>query len=264
MSEIRLIASDLDGTLLLDHATELEDGMFDVIRRLKEEGRYFMPASGRQHQSLQRLFGPVKDEILYVCENGALVIYQDEIIYKKQFEEGLSYEICESVLKEPDCEILISGERTSYLLPKDPGFETYIQDGLGNRTKVVKCLEQIPEPIIKVAFYMPEHRRDAVLKKLGEQYQGRCLLMTSGNEWLDFAPLGTGKGEALRAVGKELGIAASEMAAFGDNENDRNMLEYVGHPFLMRPCNPTMEDINARRCTSVKQALEELFWKDSL
>lgn len=52
----------------------------------------------------------------------------------------------------------------------------------------------------------------------------------------------------LKEIGERLGIAPDEMAAFGDNENDRAMLEFVGHPYLMEVCNPTMENIVAERC----------------
>jgi hypothetical protein len=80
----------------------------------------------------------------------------------------------------------------------------------------------------------------------------------SGNEWVDFAPLGTSKGSALAAIGEGLGIDPAEMAAFGDNENDRSMLELVGHPYLMKNCNPTMEDLSAIRCSSVEEELKKL------
>lgn len=36
------------------------------------------------------------------------------------------------------------------------------------------------------------------------------------------------------------------MMAFGDNENDRDMLNVVGHPYLMESCNPSMHGINDR------------------
>ena len=52
------------------------------------------------------------------------------------------------------------------------------------------------------------------------------------------------------------------MAAFGDNENDRTMLEYVGHPYLMQECNPSMENMKyAARCITVEQELENLIKK---
>ena len=69
---------------------------------------------------------------------------------------------------------------------------------------------------------------------------------------------GTGKGEALEKLGKKLGILPEEMAAFGDNENDRTMLSFVGHPYLMEKCNPTMEEVEAKRCKKVEESLREI------
>ena len=69
---------------------------------------------------------------------------------------------------------------------------------------------------------------------------------------------GTGKGEALKKLGERFGILPEEMAAFGDNENDRTMLSFVGHPYLMENCNPTMEDVPAKRCRKVEEALREI------
>ena len=54
------------------------------------------------------------------------------------------------------------------------------------------------------------------------------------------------------------GIAPEEMVAFGDNENDRSMLEFVGQPYLMQKCNPTMEDVKANHCDRVEDVLRQI------
>ena len=69
---IRLIASDIDGTLLHNGAAEIDPVIFEEIHRLKQKGILFCPASGRQYHSLRRLFAPAADELTYLCENGAL------------------------------------------------------------------------------------------------------------------------------------------------------------------------------------------------
>ena len=50
------------------------------------------------------------------------------------------------------------------------------------------------------------------------------------------------------------------MMAFGDNENDRDMLNVVGHPRLMESCNPTMRGVNdrVRYVTMVEDELRRL------
>lgn len=71
---IKLIACDLDGTLLHPGEREPRSEAFELIDELHRRGIVFMPASGRQYASLRYLFAPVADELAYVCENGALVM----------------------------------------------------------------------------------------------------------------------------------------------------------------------------------------------
>ena len=69
---IKLIASDLDGTLLHNGAQELSPYTIDVIRRITQKGIHFIAASGRQSDNERRLFAGIEDEISYIAENGSL------------------------------------------------------------------------------------------------------------------------------------------------------------------------------------------------
>ncbi|EJI1394875.1 HAD hydrolase family protein, partial [Vibrio parahaemolyticus] len=82
MSQVRIkfIASDMDGTLL-DQYGRLDPEFFDLFLQLEEQGILFSAASGRQYYSLRDTFAPIKDRVLYVAENGTLVMYQDKELY---------------------------------------------------------------------------------------------------------------------------------------------------------------------------------------
>ncbi|MGO5254659.1 MULTISPECIES: HAD family hydrolase, partial [unclassified Collinsella] len=86
----------------------------------------------------------------------------------------------------------------------------------------------------------------AALEYFVRRFGDRVDVMTSGTEWTDFIGFDSGKGSALADYGRALGISPNEMMAFGDNENDRDMLNVVGHPYLMESCNPSMRGINDR------------------
>ena len=257
-NNIKLIASDLDGTLLLNKATSCNEELFALLDELEQKGIYFVAASGRQYPNLLRLFHRRHNKMLYLCENGALVLYQNQILLKRIFEDGLAFALAHAVLDNPYCEVVISGERTSYIIPKKDSFTSYIRDEVGNDITIITQPEDIEEPIIKVSYFTQANRRDEVTRGFTELFEGQCLIVTSGNEWVDFAPLGTSKGAAMEQIGKELGILPEEMVAFGDNENDRTMLSYVGHPYLMQDCNPSMLDMESLRCSKVEDSLKEL------
>ena len=70
---IKLICSDIDGTLLPEGTAEINPEIFDVIRKLKEKDIIFAAASGRPYSSIVRLFESVKNDIIFVSENGAYV-----------------------------------------------------------------------------------------------------------------------------------------------------------------------------------------------
>lgn len=64
---IKLVVSDIDGTLLEDGGHELNPELFEVILKLREKGMQFAAASGRQWASIEQVFDPVKEKI-FICQ----------------------------------------------------------------------------------------------------------------------------------------------------------------------------------------------------
>ena len=134
---IKLIASDLDGTLLLNHAQSLNPGTAELIHELTKQGRIFAAASGRQYPNLYRLFHGVEDEIAYICENGALVMYQGQVIDKHIIDRELGQKIMKIILENGDTELLLSGMNTCYVQPKDPAYAEHLIHVVKNNVTVV-------------------------------------------------------------------------------------------------------------------------------
>lgn len=259
MNNFKLIASDIDGTLLLDGAKQISKEMIVLIKRLKQEmGILFMAASGRQYQNLQVLFRPVKDDIIYLCENGCLGIYKNEVIYQKELARDLALEIAQSILDEENCEVQISTPSTQYLLPKTAEFYDYMKHEAGIKIKKIKTLQEIDEPILKVAVYTPystAHR-----ERLKNLYGKKCCTHLGRSDWTDFTPLCTDKGTALKAIVKTLQIKPKECMAFGDYYNDESMLKAVGYPIVMNTAPLDLQKIGKETTDTVENAIEKLFW----
>ena len=67
---IKLVASDMDGTLL-DGQGEVPPETYDLVRRLDAAGIRFVAASGRRLDTLREQFAPVVDRMDFVASNGA-------------------------------------------------------------------------------------------------------------------------------------------------------------------------------------------------
>ena len=78
---IKLIASDIDGTLVREGAHEIDPAYYDVIRELKEAGITFCACSGRQYPSMLDLFAPVADDIYFISNNGTLIRTKKDVLH---------------------------------------------------------------------------------------------------------------------------------------------------------------------------------------
>ena len=172
---IRLIASDIDGTLLHNGAAEIDPVIFEEIHRLKQRGILFCPASGRQYHSLRRLFAPAADELTYLCENGAVLFgpgNPGRLLGKTVMERERALALAHQIMDIPECEVLISGVNTSYLCPKKGDVVDHIRYFVGNNLAILPTVEDMPEDIVKVSAYCPQGAVE-VQPVLGPRVGGR-------------------------------------------------------------------------------------------
>ena len=148
---IKLIASDLDGTLLQNGAQELTPRAIDLVRRLTQKGIYFVAASGRQYANERRLFSPVRDDISYIAENGSVCIHKGSVISRGVIEDDLAFRILNELKQQKDFEIVVSREDTCLIEDNDPSFVDLIVNVMKNTTEIVEDITKIHGPILKIA-----------------------------------------------------------------------------------------------------------------
>ena len=112
---ILAVASDFDGTLIKEGESNPPALFYNTLSKLLDQNIPFIAASGRQYGNLRRLLGPYADRVSYIAENGCLVVYQGRIIYKSIFERSTAMELINDMKTQPGTEIMVSGEKTSYL-----------------------------------------------------------------------------------------------------------------------------------------------------
>lgn len=230
---IKLVASDLDGTILLNGAQSVEQSMIDTISLLLNKGIMFAPASGRQCESLKRLFAPVADDLLYISENGALVKYKKDIIFKQPLDRQLALDIIKDVVGVPNCEVLVSGEKTAYIKPKTEEYYYKMTKVVNYHTTLVENFDDIDEDIVKVAVCDMSgiaNSKDYFIEKWSKS----AAVTVSGDLYMDFMDLSVNKGNAIKHIQQYFDITPNECMAFGDNYNDIELLDSVVNSYAMK------------------------------
>ncbi len=254
---IKIIASDMDGTLLLNGCQQVSDRAISIIKKLHEKNILFVAASGRQYPNLYRNFKDVAKHMAFICENGSLVMYQDKVLYKSAMDQKIAMELCQAIYDREGCEVLISGQNTSYLLPKTDSYVNRMKNIVKNNVVVVNEFREIPEDIIKISVYEKEgiSRSASYFTSLfGEKLKATI----SGESWLDFVNPFVNKGAALSHLLDYLSLSPDEAMAFGDNYNDLEMLSLVSYGYVMENAVPDIKNRYTYTTSLVEDTLEKL------
>lgn len=256
---IKLIASDIDGTLIPYDQQDLPRELFPLIRRLKAAGVLFCPASGRTYHSLRRLFAPVAENMCFLCENGAILYGPGEegsapVLMKTTIPRREALDLARDILTLPGCELLISGTDASYVCDCAPEYLTYLQEDKKCRVTVLPDLSRMTGEILKVSVYCPGGT-DEPQAVLGPKW-AHLGMAVAGPDWLDFTL--ASKGAGLLGLCKALGIRTEETVAFGDNWNDEAMLSLAGQGWIMETAHPELLSRFPNHCKSVPATLEKL------
>lgn len=230
---IKLVASDLDGTLLLNGAQELPEDIFPLIRRLKEMGILFVAASGRQYNNIKRLFQPVASDIAFICENGALAVQNEKFLYEDFLDRDLMLDIIRAADETKGFEFSCSTKEFHYIMPKTEHFKNLLLNVVKVDCKVVKSVSEITEPCVKMAVYEKGGVTDEAIRYWKERFGNRCRVVTSGFAWIDFIPFGISKAKGIRKFQEMLQVSPDECLAFGDEYNDIEMLQSVKYGYAM-------------------------------
>lgn len=251
----RLVASDLDGTLLPETETALDPAVFDAIRTLKQRGILFCAASGRSCSALRKLFAPVADEIGYLAENGARVYLGSQLLDTVTMPRALCTELVAELTARDDCEVRVNTTAGRYFIAEDAASLEWISRAEPVNAPVVADLDQTAGEITLITAITGGDIAVPAADLL-PRWQDRIGALITGEHWLDFTA--AGKGPALEKLCGRLGIAAENVIAFGDNFNDVSMLEYAGTAFLMENACAELKRRFPRRSADVLQTLRTL------
>lgn len=252
---IRLIATDIDGTLVKEAAPFLYPEFIRLVSRLLEKGYLFAAASGRACPSIRGMFAEVADDIIYIAENGAHVRYKGKdlsvVKMRRDYVEGIMKELRRYYGE--GCDVVVSTPEGSLLESERPGFADYIRNNYKNNVTVTKDVLSVDADVIKIAARRPGSIRELGEKVLIPCWSGRVKACMAGEEWVDFMDASVDKGNALEMLFEYFGVKKEESIAFGDNANDIGLMHAAGCSFAVASAREEVKRAAGRICPSYEE-----------
>lgn len=251
---IKLVASDMDGTLL-DERSRVPQETFDLIRGLTSVGVRFCAASGRRFDTLQEFFGPVASSMDFVASNGAQVVVNGILVDREVFSHAALRRLL-SVTRRFSCLHLVVFDRTnSYLLDDPSCYKAEFDKDLPNPIR----MEDMPSAstsIVKASIFC-DHELMDMAYVLSRELDDDFVFAPSGSNWIDVMQRGVSKATGIEQVMLAHGVKPDEVMAFGDSMNDYEILRMVGESCAMGNARYAVKEIAKRVIgTNVEHAVQ--------
>lgn len=236
---IKLVAADMDGTLL-NSRKELSDKLFPTIDELHKHRIKFAVASGRQYYNLLQIYESLKDEVIFIAENGAIVFDQGKNIFYDEIDKEAIVEMLGIIEKIPDAYPILCGLNSAYIA-KDNGTQHFEDnaDMYYARCQRVPDLKAVvhEDVICKIAIFTPHDSEQNIYPHLETFYENFKVVISAG-QWVDIMNKTVNKGHAIEMIQKKYGISFNETMAFGDYLNDYEMMEACHYSYAMANGHP--------------------------
>lgn len=246
MANIKLIACDMDKTLLADDGTQPEN-MVELVERMTQAGIVFCPASGRPAPKLMEMFADHADALAFCPDNGGSIIYRGKRIYESVLDRDLCHKTLSELASIEGVVPILGAFDKTYLLKRDRPHESTVSYFYGP-INFVDDICTLDVDSNKIALYLPGGSSKKFFDEVVEPRYGKQFYAASTNDqWIDMMNLGVDKGRGVQHLCEKLGIDPADAAAFGDTYNDAPMLEAVGHSYLVANAGEHMRT-HARFC----------------
>ncbi|MCR5828913.1 MAG: Cof-type HAD-IIB family hydrolase [Lachnospiraceae bacterium] len=238
----RILASDMDGTMLKDDKTISKETQ-EAVRDFKEDGGYLVIASGRPYPAMTRYLKELEPNAPMVTYNGAKIV--DPKDGRVLFEEGMIEEDAIMIMKEGEKRghtVIVWTDDILYGNELNKNMEIYVF----NTDIVPRKYDDLEffrgKSVTKIILNDDPEKIAVTMKDMeGSELEGTTWA-TSGPEYLEFFSDKVSKAVSVDRVAKMLGLGRDEVCAVGDGNNDLAMIEYAGLGVAMENAPKSVRD----------------------
>ncbi|MGO4911912.1 HAD family hydrolase [Leeuwenhoekiella sp. W20_SRS_FM14] len=238
LSQVKLVVSDMDGTLLNDQGA-VSSLFFEQFEQLKKHNVQFVAASGRQYYSMIHKLEPIKDEITIIAENGGMTVIAEEVTDTCTIDTQTVHDLIRRMRKIDDAHIVLCGKKQAYVESKHDKFLNIFNEYYFKYDRVEDLTQIEDDDFFKIAVYSFGGSETTTYPEV-RHLEDKIKAKVSGENWLDLSHLNTDKGRALKILQNKLNISKEETMVFGDYNNDIEMMELAHFSYAMQNAHPNI------------------------
>ncbi|NRD22386.1 HAD family hydrolase [Winogradskyella litoriviva] len=240
MNTIKMVVTDMDGTLLNSNHN-VSNRFFNVFKELKQNNILFVAASGRPYYSIVEKLHTIKDDIIIVAENGGLIIQNEAVLLSNSLDSEKLDELYNLVTPIENTYPIFCTRHKAYIKRAPNKIVTILAEYYSNYS-LIDSINEIEDDVIKIALYHSINSEEHIYPHL-KHLKPKLSVVVSGNHWVDISEAINNKGNAITILQKHHNILPSETMAFGDYNNDIELLKCAKYSYAMANAHSNVKAI---------------------
>ena len=259
---IKLIATDMDGTLL-DPRGQLDLPRLEkILDQLDQRGVRFVIATGNEIHRMRQLLGHLAERVVLVVANGARIFENNELIQAQTWDDAM-VDRALGHFKGRECQdqfvvTAMNGgfvKKGTVFTELDKFMTPEMIEKLYQRMQFVDEFDSnLFSGVLKMSMVVGEERSESVLQEINDLFDGHVRAVSSGYGCIDILQDGIHKAWGLKELLKRWNLKPEQIMAFGDSENDIEMLELAGISYAMENAEETVKRVATKVAPANSQA----------
>ena len=260
--DIKVIATDMDGTLL-DPKGQLDLPRLEkILDKLDQCDIRFVIATGNEVHRMRQLLGHLAERVVLVVANGARIFENNELIQAQTWDDAMVDKAL-GHFKGRECQdqfvvTAMNGgfvKKGTIFTELDKFMTPEMIEKLYQRMNFVDEFEpNLFGGVLKMSMVVGEERLDSVLQEINDLFDGHVRAVSSGYGCIDILQDGIHKAWGLVELLKRWNLKPEQIMAFGDSENDIEMLELAGISYAMENAEEAVKRVATKVAPANSQA----------
>ncbi|WP_368910010.1 Cof-type HAD-IIB family hydrolase [Streptococcus sp. oral taxon 061] len=260
--DIRVIATDMDGTLL-DPKGQLDLPRLEkILDKLDQCDIRFVIATGNEVHRMRQLLGHLAERVVLVVANGARIFENNELIQAQTWDDAM-VDRALGHFKGRECQdqFVVTAMNGGFVkegtvfTELDKFMTPEMIEKLYQRTNFVDEFDsKLFGGVLKMSMVVGEERSESVLQEINDLFDGHVRAVSSGYGCIDILQDGIHKAWGLEELLKRWGLKPEQIMAFGDSENDIEMLELAGISYAMENAEEAVKRVATKVAPANSQA----------
>lgn len=254
---INFVVCDLESALIPEGKVEIPENTIELISDLKQSGVNFAVATGRNYDAVRPLFGKVKSDIIYICNDGGVIIYQDKVISKTPIDRLVCLDVASEIEKDHRFKLIYSGERNAMISTHDIDFINYLKR-MGIEAEYVKDVKAIHGDVTKITLFAKNGLDEDSYEHIYNKWAKKANVSVSDPHQAYITGEYVTKGNALALIQHLFEISEEDTVVMAGGYSDIDMFKCSYYSYAMQYADAEVRRSAKHIAENVNTILEDI------